>query len=105
MCLQAATKALQKQNDLPQANLSANINENVVNEVVAVSTTSNSIQPDAKLQPAPAQKKTAEAISKLEKELCGLLTVQNSGLATPEISKHIVKVEKDLNKKNCDLRG
>lgn len=90
------------------------VNENVIHEIIATPKTLNSAQQTtecnpataqqvAKLNPAPAQQKSAEAISKMEKELCGLLTVQKSGLITPEISKRVIKVEKNLEKEKLRL--
>lgn len=104
MYLQAATRVPQTQKDLPQNDLGVNVIENVVDEIVAVPTTQNSVQQDAKLKPAPAQEKSAEAISKMEKELCGLLTVERSGFMTPEMSKHMKTVEKNSEKEKLRLK-
>lgn len=70
---------------------------------MTTATTSNS-QQSIKLRPAPTQERCSEAIFKMEKELSGLIIVQNSGLVTPEILQCIRKLEKDLQREKAQLK-
>lgn len=52
-------------------------------------------------RPAPAQEKSANKISSMEKQMNGLLVVENSGLCTPEIRK----LEEELETEKKRLKG
>ena len=73
--------------------------------IIATPSTPKSSSVPEKSKLAPAQEKSAQSISQMESELIGFLTVENSGLITPEISKRKRKLQDQLEQEKKRLKS
>lgn len=95
--MQAALKS-------PQTTKNSQVHKNISTRNEVATPSSSTVQEIEKPKPGPAQEKTSAMISEIEKELMGLLVVENSGLSTPDISSRKRKLEENLKKEQRNLK-